>query len=118
MTADRDDKPMGHVVYFTLKDPSAANIDKMLSACRKYLSNHDGTVFFAVGTRAAAYTREVNDQEFHVSLHLVFENSAAQDNYQEHPEHTKFITECKDMWAKVRVFDDFVVGMTFSGGNG
>ena len=108
MVVARDGAFMGHAVFFTLKEPSKENIEKCVSACREYLSDHEGTVFFACGTRAADYSREVNDKDFHVSLHLVFRDSAAHDKYQDHPQHIKFIAECKDLWAKVRVFDDFV----------
>jgi hypothetical protein len=109
VTAEESDrKTMGHTVYFTLKDGSKENVDKCVNACKKYLAKHEGTVFFACGSRAADFTREVNDQDFHVSLHLIFKNKAAHDKYQDHPEHQKFIDECKDLWAKVRVFDDYL----------
>src|SRR5690242_7739068 len=96
----QDNELMGHSVFFTLKEPTAANVEKCVSACKKYLSIHPGTVFFACGTRAEEFTREVNDQDFHVSLHLVFQSKAAHDEYQEHPEHHQFIDECKPLWAK------------------
>jgi quinol monooxygenase YgiN len=105
---DNDQKMMGHAVFFTLKDGSKENVAKCIDACKKYLVKHEGIVFFACGSRATEFSREVNDQEFHVSLHLVFKNKAAHDKYQDHPEHKKFIDECKDLWAKVRVFDDFL----------
>jgi hypothetical protein len=108
---DGDDKMMGHTVFFTLKDGTKENIDKCVAACKTYLSKHEGTVFFACGTRAAEFSREVNDKDFHVSLHLVFKNKAAHDKYQSHPDHKKFISDCEDLWAKVRVFDDFMQGV-------
>jgi quinol monooxygenase YgiN len=99
-------KPMiAHMVYFTLKDNSADAIEKLLASCRQHLTGHPGTVFFAVGTRVPDLLREVNDQEFHVGLHVVFENRAAHDTYQSHPRHLQFIAENKPTWAKVRVFD-------------
>ena len=55
---------LAHIVYFTLKDNSPAAIAKQLDACQKYLTDHPGVVFFAVGTRTPAWTREVNDKDF------------------------------------------------------
>jgi len=94
-----------HNVYFTLNDSSAPAQDRLLAACRKYLTKHPGTVFFAVGTRATDLTRPVNDLEFDVGLHIIFQNKAAHDAYQVHESHVKFIEENKSNWKKVRVFD-------------
>jgi hypothetical protein len=111
MDAVRNDQPMAHTVFFTLKEPTPENIERCTSACHQYLANHDGILYFACGSRAAEYSREVNDTDFHVSLHLLFQSSRAHDIYQDHPEHKKFIDECKPLWAKVRVFDDYVEGV-------
>jgi hypothetical protein len=99
---------LSHDVYFTLKDNSPAARQKLVAACQKYLSKHPGEVFFAAGTRAQDLTREVNDQDFDVALHIVFQDKAAQDKYQEAPRHKQFIEENKDAWKKVRVFDSVV----------
>jgi hypothetical protein len=96
---------LAHIVYFTLKDHSPAAIEKQLEACKKYLTDHPGVAFFAAGTRTAGLEREVNDKDFHVALHIVFENRAAHDQYQTAPRHVKFIEESKPNWALVRVFD-------------
>lgn len=93
------------MVYFTLKDNSQAAVDGMVAACKKYLSDHPGTVLFAAGTRVPDLTREVNDREFDVALQVVFENREAHDRYQVHERHKQFIEENKANWAKVRVFD-------------
>ena len=93
-----------HNVFFALKDNSAEAAGAMVDACRKYLSDHPGTVFFAVGT-AADLDREVNDRDFDVALHVNFDSRAAHDEYQKSPRHLEFIAENKDNWKKVRVFD-------------
>jgi hypothetical protein len=98
-------KRLAHMVYFTLKDNSPAGVEKQLAACRKYLTDHPGVIFFAIGTRTSGLNREVNDKEFDVGLHVVFESRAAHDQYQLHPRHVQFIEENKPHWAKVRVFD-------------
>jgi hypothetical protein len=96
---------IGHMVYFKLKDSTPENRQKLVAACEKYLKDHEGVVFFAAGPIAEAFNREVNDRDWDVALHLVFDSKASHDKYQDHPEHLKFIDENKDSWAKVRVFD-------------
>ena len=100
---------LAHHVFFTLKDSSDTATDALITAAQKYLDGHDGCVSFAVGRRTPDLVREVNDQAFHVSLHVVFESRAAHDVYQTHPRHLEFIAEQKDNWAQARVFDSVLV---------
>jgi hypothetical protein len=102
------DPQLAHDVYFALKDNSAEAKHKLLAACKKYLSKHSGELFFAVGTRAEDLNRSVNDRDFDVSLHIVFRNKLAHDQYQDAPRHKEFISENQDNWKKVRVFDSLV----------
>jgi hypothetical protein len=99
---------LAHDVYFRLKDASPAAREALVAACRKHLAGHDGTVFFAAGTRAEGMRREVNDREFDVSLHVHFRDEAAHDAYQDHPRHEQFIAENQANWASVRVFDSWI----------
>ena len=94
-----------HNVYFSLKDNSPAAADKLVAACKKYLSKHPGEVFFAAGTRAEDLNREVNDQGFDVALHIVFKTRADHDKYQDAARHKQFIDENRANWDSVRVFD-------------
>ena len=102
---------LSHVVCFQLKDHSPSAVEKQLAACHKYLTDHPGTVFFAVGTRTPDLLREVNDREFDVKLNIVFKNRAAHDQYQLAQRHLDFIAESKPNWTKVRVFDADVQGV-------
>ena len=86
---------LAHVVYFTLKDSSPAGVQRQLDACRKHLTGHDGVVFFGVGTRTPDLSREVNDKEFDVGLHVIFRDRASHDVYQTHPRHVQFIEQNK-----------------------
>src|SRR5262245_20020910 len=63
---------LAHNVYFALKDKSPAAKAALVAACKKYLTGHPGTVFFAAGTLAEELQREVNVRDFDVALHLVF----------------------------------------------
>ena len=95
---------LAHSVYFTLHDSSPAARQKLVAACHRYLPGHPGEVSFSVGT-VADLARAVNDRDFDVALHIVFENRAAHDAYQTARRHEQFIAECKSGWKKVRVFD-------------
>jgi hypothetical protein len=112
--ARKNGAAIGHMVYFKLKDASPEAKQKLVDACKKYLGEHEGTVFFSAGVIGNDFKRDVNDRDWDVALHLVFQNKAAHDKYQDHPDHLKFIDENKDNWAKVRVFDseftDFTAG--------
>jgi hypothetical protein len=99
---------LAHNVYFSLKDNSPAAKKKLVDACKKYLSKHPGTVFFAAGVLAEDLKREVNDRDFDVGLHIVFDSQASHDKYQDAPLHKQFIEENKENWKKVRVFDSVV----------
>ena len=99
---------LAHMVYFKLNDSSSQARQKLVADCHKYLSGHEGTVYFSVGTLVEELSRPVNDKDFDVALHVVFKNKAAHDAYQPHPRHLKFIEENKPSWAKVRVFDSYL----------
>jgi hypothetical protein len=106
--ATEQSQGLAHVVFFTLKERTAAAREALVAACHKYLTGHPGTVHFSAGARGEAYTRPVNDQEFDVALVVVFDSEAAHDAYQSAPRHKEFIAEQSPEWAKVRVFDALV----------
>ena len=106
----RDAAAMIHNVYFTLRDSSPEACERMVAACRHYLQGHPGELLFSVGRRIEDLAREVNDRDYHVSLHIAFRTRADQDAYQTAPRHLEFIAENRDNWAKVRVFDSQICG--------
>ena len=61
----------------------------------------------AAGPRCEEMQRDVNDREFDVALHVIFENKDQHDAYQVADRHLAFIAEGKPNWARVRVFDAF-----------
>jgi hypothetical protein len=99
---------LAHNVFFKLKDSSAAKVAELVEACKKYLNVQSGIVFFAAGTLVTELDRDVNDRDWDVGLHLVFESKDHHDSYQTDPTHNRFIAEMKPNWAKVRVFDSYV----------
>ncbi|MCU0714632.1 MAG: Dabb family protein [Pirellula sp.] len=96
---------LAHMVYFTLNDPTDANVRQLVDACKKYLDGHPGVVYFSVGTLNKELARPVNDHGYQVALNVVFESREAHDQYQVAERHLQFINEQKPNWKQVRVFD-------------
>ena len=99
---------LAHNVYFSLTDDSDAAKQALVSACKTYLKDHPGVLFFAAGTLQPGLDRPVNDRGFDVALHVVFDSLASHDIYQTAPSHLRFIAENKPNWKQVRVFDSYV----------
>lgn len=99
---------LSHDVYFSLNDASPAARDALVAACKKYLTGHPGVVSFSAGVLASELDRPVNDRDFDVALHMVFDGKASHDKYQDAPRHKQFIEENQKNWKKVRVFDSLV----------
>ena len=98
---------LAHMVYFTLKDRSAAAIDKCIAASHRYLTNHPGTLYYSVGILSDV-DRAICDRQFDVALHLVFENRQALDAYLVSSRHEQFLAEEKPNFAQVRAFDSYL----------
>jgi hypothetical protein len=99
---------LAHSVYFSLSDNSREAKERLIAACKKHLTGHSGTVFFAAGTLADDINWSVSDRDFDVALHLVFESRASHDTYQDSPQHQQFLDENKANWKAIRVFDTYV----------
>jgi hypothetical protein len=96
-----------HNVFFSLNDASPSAIQALVHDCHKYLSDHQGVVFYAAGT-LSDIDRPVSDRDYDVALHVVFTDRADHDAYQAAPGHQEFIARNKANWKKVRVFDSDV----------
>jgi hypothetical protein len=99
---------LAHDVYFTLNDNSPEAKRKLIEACKKYLTDHPGAVFFAAGSRAEELSGSFNDRNFDVALHIVFKDKAAHDKYAASERHRQFIQENRPHIKNVRVFDSLV----------
>jgi hypothetical protein len=96
---------LAHIVYFTLHDGSDSKRKELVDACHKYLKTHPGVVFFAAGTLNPDLKRPVNQVDFDVALHVVFDTMESQNAYQVADLHLKFIAEQKENWKQVKVYD-------------
>ena len=101
---------LSHDVFFTLHDSSPEAIERLVASCHERLRDHPGVLFFSAGAREESFDRDVNDLDFHVSLHVAFTDRASHGAYQEAPVHAVFIEENEANWASVRVFDSRVEG--------
>lgn len=99
---------LAHMVFFKLKDNSATEANRLIAECLKYLKPHVGIAYYSAGVMAQEFNRDVNDQNFDVALHVVFNDLKHHDAYQESDMHNEFIARNKDNWEKVRVFDSHV----------
>jgi hypothetical protein len=99
---------LAHTIFFSLVDNSPAAKQRLVAACRKQLSGHPGTVFFAAGTRAEEFQWSVSDLDFDVALYLVFSDKASQDAYQDSARHQQFLDENEANWKTLRAFDAYV----------
>lgn len=99
---------LAHNVFFTLKDRSPEAKQALVDGCKTYLSDHPGTAFYACGLLEETMNRDVNDRDFDVALHLIFESIDAHNTYQIAPRHNEFVAKFEGNWTKVRVFDSTV----------
>jgi len=97
-----------HNVFFTLNGGSPAQQQRLVRDCYDFLKGHDGVVALSAGTRAEGRERDVNDVQFHASLHMVFKDRAAHDAYQTAPRHLQFVERNRANWKAVRVFDSTI----------
>jgi hypothetical protein len=106
---DSAKKLYSHAVYFKLNDNSAEATKTFLASCKKYLSKHPGTVFYAAGTRdSEAKASSVRDKDFDIALIIVFDSKDAEQKYEVAEDHKQFIKENLANMGKVRVFDAIV----------
>ena len=102
-------KPLAHMVFFTLKERTPESRAAFVADCEKYLSGHEGTLYFSVGTIAEDVVEPtVSVRDFDVALHLVVDGKAARDKYLVHPRHTEFVEANREKFAQVRVFDTYL----------
>ena len=97
-----------HNVYFTLKDGSNEAVKQLISDCNLYLSDIPGIKSFACGVLEKQLNREVNDRDFDVSVHVLFESKETHDAYQIAPAHKEFVARNEDNWSTTRVFDSSI----------
>lgn len=95
-----------HVVIFWT-DPAVSDApDKVIAAGDRYLKGIPGITSYHFGRKVGSH-RPVVDQTYQIALNIGFVNKAAQDAYQDHPEHLKFVAEAVKPFVKKVVVYDF-----------
>ncbi len=95
---------MIHSVYFWLKDEKKDECGRFEEALRALVKIPEIQLGH-FGKPAPTAERPVTDHSFDYSLILTFASKEAHDAYQVHPDHDVFVDGCKDLWAKVVVYD-------------
>ena len=97
-----------HLVYFYGREDGGADDARLLAeGCRRYLPGIPGVLRLATGTPAGT-PRDVVDNAYLVALLVEFADVAAHDVYQDHPDHLRFIAECKQYWSRVQIYDTLI----------
>ncbi|MEM9382711.1 MAG: Dabb family protein [Planctomycetota bacterium] len=95
---------ISHDVFFTFENPTDEECDALVEACRR-LEAVPGVVHLVAGRRDETQAREVNEQAYHVGLHVEFEDQAAYDGYGPHPVHMALVDEFVPRMSAVVVYD-------------
>jgi Stress responsive A/B Barrel Domain len=103
------DPKLAHMVFFGLKDHSKEARKKLIAACEKYLSGHEGCISFSVGSRAEDVDEPVSVKNFDVAIHVVFSSKEGKLKYLKSPRHDQFVQENGSLFEKVWVFDSYLV---------
>ena len=98
-----------HMVYFWGREGgTAADAHLLAQGCRTHLPGIPGVLRLEVGFPSEA-GRAVVDNSYAVALLVEFADAAAEEVYQDHPDHLRFIAECSQYWSRVQVYDSLVV---------
>ncbi|MEO6733632.1 MAG: Dabb family protein [Ferruginibacter sp.] len=103
-----EDKPFAHMFFFQLSDTSKELVQDFITLCVEYLSHHPGQEHFSVGWRAVEISRNVSATNFDVSIHMIFTNIKAYEDYSKSDRHDDFITHSAGMSPSRVVFDSFL----------
>ncbi|MDP1563668.1 MAG: Dabb family protein [Pirellulaceae bacterium] len=93
-----------HTVLFWLRDDLTPPELKMFEAGLNDLVNFESVKFKFIG-KPASTRRPVIDWSYSYKLVVGFDNLAGHDHYQEASVHLKFISDCREFWTKVQIYD-------------
>lgn len=98
-----------HDTYFRLADRRPKTFNDFVESLWRYLSpqHHDGMVEFSISFRAVEMQRSVNDKEFDVLMHMVFQNVQAYSTYRSADKHNEWIDLYGALSIDRRVYDSY-----------
>ena len=91
-----------HSVYFWIAEGAKASV--LADSCQRLLPAIPGIVRFTVGVPAGTQRAAV-DNSYGVALLIEFVDVLAHDTYQTHPDHQRFVDECRPLWSHVQIYD-------------
>jgi hypothetical protein len=96
---------LSHIVIFFTDPAQPGAADELLAGCEKHLRAIPGVLHFHAGKMAPS-PRTVVDQSYQVGLNIVFPDKAAENAYQEHPQHLEFVEKVfKKVCTRAVVYD-------------
>jgi Stress responsive A/B Barrel Domain len=108
-TENQEMKQLIHHVFFWLKNPdSKDDLTKLLEGLRS-LGKIETVRKLHIGVPADTERRDVVDATYSASELMLFDDTAAQKAYQDHPIHRKFVERYGHLWEKVIVYDSIDV---------
>lgn len=99
------DKYLVHTVYFWFHDDVSEAEYENFSDELKKLKEIDKIMHGWIGIPAATEERGVIDNTYDYSITFVFEDEAAEHEYQVHPDHLEFVETNSHLWKNVVVYD-------------
>lgn len=93
-----------HHVFFWMKPDATPAERAQLAAGLQSLTTVDLIKTCIIGTPADT-SRAVIDRSYDFSLLTIFDNAADEAAYQQHPDHLKFVADCKHLWQKILIYD-------------
>ena len=97
-----------HNVYFWLKDGLTDEDIEAFEQGLDTLCKNPPVKLGAYGKPAAA-ARDVVDGSYSYGLHVVFDDAAGHDAYQVGAVHQRFLTDHREKWTRVLVYDTLAI---------
>jgi Stress responsive A/B Barrel Domain len=94
-----------HHVFFWLKNPQSTDDLASLLKGLNTLKQIEVIREMHIGVPASTEQRDVVDASYSASELMIFDDVAAQETYQDHPVHKKFVENCSHLWSRVVVYD-------------
>lgn len=96
---------LSHVVIFYTKADLPGATENLLAGAERFLRPIPGLISFHVG-RPVPSDRPVVESSYQVALNIQFADKAAEQAYQIHPEHLRFVEEAfKPNCERVVIYD-------------
>jgi hypothetical protein len=98
-------KRVVHHVFFWLRNPKSQDDLAELLKGLNTLKQIEVIRGIHIGVPASTKQRDVVDGSYSASELIFFDDISAQETYQEHPIHKKFVESCSHLWSRVVVYD-------------